>query len=160
MSTVRNGPSGKIDDSSGEMLKSVLLVDDHAVMRYGLQRLFERELPNAVIGEARSGAEALDLLRQSKWQLMLLDMMMPDCDGLEVLNRIRLISCCETKVIILTGTCDPHLAALALKAGASGYVTKCGSFDEIPMAVKAVLSGKRYLSRDIQTGVPCASKHG
>ncbi|MEO8431281.1 MAG: response regulator transcription factor [Acidobacteriota bacterium] len=123
----------------------VLLADDHAVLREGLVQILAKSMPHASFGEARSGEEALELVRRERWDLVLLDITLPDRNGIEVLKDLRHVAP-EMPVLMLTMHPEDEFAVRALKAGAAGYVMKNSDSDEIARAVERVLTGGRYIT--------------
>ena len=123
---------------------SVLLVDDHEVVRLGLATLLE-ELPDVlVVGEAGSGHAAVVLCKQLRPDLVLLDIRLPDMSGVEVCRRICATSH-DTQVVILTSYADDALIKEAIMAGASGYVLKQVGSQELVRAVEAARRGEALL---------------
>jgi DNA-binding NarL/FixJ family response regulator len=129
---------------------TVGLADDHVVVRQGLRLLLESDPTLNVVGEAASGTEALDLARRLKPQVLILDLMMPAPDGLEVTRRITRQKL-GTRVIILTMYGDPAFVLDALKGGAAGYVVKESCGTELLQAIHEVAEGRRYLSPALDT---------
>ena len=127
------------------MTVKVLLADDHPVVRGGMRNFLEREADFSVVGEAEDGLQAVQLAEKLIPDVIVLDMMMPHLNGLEVLNQLskRLKN---TRIIILSMQgADPYVTQ-ALKAGAAGYVLKDSAPDELVKAIRQVLNGQRYLS--------------
>ena len=127
------------------MTVKVLLADDHPVVRGGMRNFLEREADFSVVGEAEDGLQAVQLAEKLLPDILVLDMMMPHLNGLEVLRQLtkRLTN---TRVIILSmQSADPYVTQ-ALKAGAAGYVLKDSAPDELVKAIRQVLDGQRYLS--------------
>lgn len=123
----------------------ILIADDHAVVRGGL-RQFLAETPDLKIsGEAASGREALTLVRREAWDLVLLDITLPDVNGLEVLKRIKREKP-ELPVIVFSMFSEDEYASTALDAGASGYLAKESPPEEILEAIRRVTKGGRYVS--------------
>ena len=123
----------------------VLIADDHALVRAGLRQFLEAEPSIAEIGEAVSGSHTLDQLRAKSWDLLLLDIFMPDRSGLDILSRVRTVYP-QTKVLVLSGYPERQYAVSVLRAGASGFLSKESAPDELVKAVKMVMSGRRYVS--------------
>ena len=127
---------------------SVVLADDHVVVRQGLRALLESD-PNIVItGEAANGLEAVDMVTRRKPTVLITDLMMPGLDGLAIaqkLSRLKL----DTQVIILSMYGDQAYVLTALTNGAAGYVLKesCGA--ELFQAIREVVAGRRYISPGI-----------
>jgi DNA-binding NarL/FixJ family response regulator len=127
---------------------SVLLVDDHAVVREGYRRLLERSGDITVIGEAANAAEALARFDALGPQVVVLDISMPGVSGIEVLRRI-LARAPAARVLVFSMFEEAVYANRALQAGAWGYVTKASAPDVLVEAVRSVATGARYLSADI-----------
>ena len=123
----------------------ILLADDHAIVRRGLRQLLAESRADFEIGEAASGRETLDLLRQDRWDLLLLDINMPDRSGLDILRQVQ-TSHPETAVLVLSAFPERQYAVNVLRAGARGYLNKDMAPEELLHAVKTVLAGRRYVS--------------
>jgi len=123
------------------MAVSILLADDHHVVRQGLRSLLEMEPGFRVVGEASSGIEAIQLVEQLKPMVLVLDLMMPALNGLEVTRRVKEM----TRVLILSMHADEGYVLEALNNGAFGYLLKDSTATELVQAVKAVALGRRYL---------------
>ena len=121
---------------------TVLLADDHIVMRQGLRALIDSQTDLEVVGEASNGHEALELIQQKKPAVSVLDLMMPGLSGLEVTRQAWRIS----QVLILSMHADEAYVIEALRKGASGYVLKDATANELIQAIRIVASGQRYLS--------------
>jgi two-component system, NarL family, invasion response regulator UvrY len=123
----------------------VLIADDHPVVRDGLKTMLSSDPEVTVVGEARDGDEALDLMRSVDWDVAVLDYSMPGKGGVDVLSQVK-HDYPERPVLILSiYPEDPH-GMRALKAGAAGYITKESAGDELTAAVKKVVTGGRYVS--------------
>lgn len=127
---------------------TVLLVDDHAVVREGYRRLLERHGDIAVIGEAPDGAEAYGLFCRLAPQIVVMDITLPGASGIETMRRM-LDHDSGTRVLIFSMHEDLIFAQRALQAGAFGYVTKASAPGVLVEAVHTVAGGRRYLSPDI-----------
>ena len=123
----------------------VLIADDHALVRAGFRQFLEADPAIREIGEAGSGRETLDRLHDGAWNLVVLDINMPDRSGLDILRHIR-ASYPQTRVLILSGFPERQYAVNVLRAGASGYVSKEAAPEELLKAVKTVIAGRRYVS--------------
>src|SRR5882672_773592 len=123
----------------------VLIADDHAVVRAGLRQFLEGDQSIREIGEAGTGRETLEQLRLSKWDLLLLDINMPDRSGLDVLRQVRSTHP-DTRVLVLSGFPERQYAVNVLRAGASGFLSKDSAAEELLRAVRTVLDGRRYVS--------------
>ena len=127
------------------MTVKVLLADDHPVVRGGMRIFLEKEADFSIVGEAEDGLQAVQLAESLNPDIVVLDIMMPRLNGLEVLHQLtkRLP---KTRIIILSmQSADPYVTQ-ALKKGAAGYVLKDSAPDELVKAIRQVLSGQRYLS--------------
>jgi len=124
---------------------SVLVADDHAVVREGLKRVLESEADLRVCGEAADGREVLARMEQLRPDCVILDISMPRLGGLETLERIRRKHP-RTRVVLLSVHGDPPFIQSAVALGAHAYVLKNASASEVVAAVRAVLAGGRYFS--------------
>jgi NarL family two-component system response regulator LiaR len=126
----------------------VLIVDDHGIVRQGLRTYLELLHDLEVTGEAESGLEAVAQVRQHQPDVVLMDLVMPEMDGIEATRQIGTISP-STKVIVLTSFADDERVFPAIKAGARGYLLKDVSPDDLAGAIRAVHEGKTHLHPDI-----------
>jgi DNA-binding NarL/FixJ family response regulator len=124
---------------------TVLLADDHSMLRAGLKVLLESQAGAQVIGEASDGRTAVKLAAQLSPDIVVMDINMPDLNGIEATRQIRADGK-GPKVIALTAFAPSHFTTEMLKAGASGYVLKTSAFQELGDALDAVRAGKIYLS--------------
>ena len=124
-------------------MHKILTIDDHEVVREGVKGLFAAGL--AEFGEARSGAEAINLIRDSEWDIAILDISLAGRSGLDVLKEIRQLRP-KLPVLMLSMHAEDQYAMRAFKAGASGYISKASSRDELRQAVLKVIKGGRYIS--------------
>ena len=131
---------------------SVLLVDDHSVVRMGLAAIINIEKDLKVCGEAESGAEAVKLAREMRPDVVVMDFMMPGMDGAETTEAVLRASP-ESKVLVLTTYGTSVDIARALKSGATGAVTKNLSNDELADAIRATARGERMLSAEIEASL-------
>lgn len=123
----------------------VLIADDHALVRAGIRALVEKIEGMVVVGEAGKGSEALDLARQLRPNLMLLDITMPDGGGFEVLNQVTK-KYPDIKVIVLTVHEAGEYAIRALREGAAGFLPKSAASTELEQAIETVVRGEVYIS--------------
>ena len=126
------------------MLK-ILTVDDHMIVREGLQRVLSQALGEVTFGESGTGQGALDAVRKEEWSVVILDINLPDKDGLELLKEIKLLRP-NLPVLILSLYEERHYALRALKSGASGYLTKEMAGELLAAAVHKALRGGVYIS--------------
>mgnify|MGYP006293490283 CR=1 FL=1 len=124
----------------------VLLADDHTIFRKGLKEVLENEADIRVINETGSGREAVAQVIADHCDVILLDLSMPDTHGLNVLKRIKYARP-DMNVIILSMHPDEHYGLRALRSGASGYLTKDCSVDELISAIRTAHEGKVHISR-------------
>lgn len=122
-----------------------LITDDHPIVRRGVRELLEEEQLCSEICEVRTGEEALEAVRRQPWDLMILDIALPDKHGLEVLKETKLLQP-SLPVLMLSLYPEKEFAMRAIKAGASGYLTKQSAPSELLAAVMRVLQGGRYIT--------------
>lgn len=127
------------------MTVHVLLADDHPIIRQGLMRLLEAEPDMSVVGEAGDGLQAVQLAETLKPDVLVLDMMMPGLNGLEVLRQVQKRSPATLNLVLSMQSADAYVVE-ALKNGASGYILKDSGPAEVVAAVRQVLQGRRFLS--------------
>ena len=125
--------------------KRVLLADDHQIVRNGLRQLINAESDLEVVAEASTSAETLTLLRQAEVDVLLLDISMPDRDGMDTLRLLRSHRT-DLPVLIISAYAEEQYALNMLRAGANGYIRKDADVDDILAAIRTVLRGRRYLS--------------
>jgi DNA-binding NarL/FixJ family response regulator len=123
----------------------VVLADDHALVRAGIRALLEKLPGIEVVGEADNGRQALELIKATSTNLILLDISMAELGGLEALPRI-VRDFPAAKVLILSGHANEEYVLRALRCGAAGYMVKEAAAEELELAIKAVTQGKTYLS--------------
>ena len=127
---------------------TIVLVDDHAVVRAGVRRLLEQEPLFEVIGEAESGEKAYQILAELKPDVMVMDLSMPGMGGLEGIRRI-LMRYEKAKILVLSMHEDLSFANQALKLGAKGYLTKNTLADDLVKSIETVTQGDVFLSDEI-----------
>lgn len=126
----------------------VMLVDDHAVLRSGLQRLLEQKADVKVVAEAGNGEQAYQMFGTHKPDVAVMDLTMPGMGGLESLRRI-LTRWPAARVVVFSMHEEAAFAMQAISAGARGYVSKSDDADELAQAVQEVAAGRRYISRGV-----------
>jgi len=137
-------PQQRISTATEEGVR-VLIVDDHAIVREGLKRILADAPELRVAGEAASGTEAIRLVREGSWDVMLLDVSLPGANGLEVLRAVR--ECVpQLPVLVLTMYPEDQYAIRMLRAGAAGYLTKEGAPGQLVTAIRKVAAGGKYIS--------------
>ena len=123
----------------------VFIADDHAIVREGLKQILAEQRDIVVAGEAENGLDAIKLFRKSRCHVMLLDISMPDRNGIEVLKQIKQEHP-ELAVLMLSMHREDQYAIRALKAGAAGYLTKQSAPRELVTAIRQVAAGQKYVS--------------
>jgi len=127
------------------MMKTVLLAEDHTLVRRGIRTMLEVEAEMKVVGECGDGREAVKLFQRLKPDLVLMDVAMPNLNGIEAARQMSAFRS-GARIIMLSMHADGQYVVESLRAGASGYVLKDAAFTELLSAIKAVCEGKRYLS--------------
>jgi len=122
-----------------------IVADDHAVVRRGLRELLAESSEVTVIGEAGTARETLEQVRNGKWDVLVLDINLPDGSGLDVLRQVKQ-EYPQLPVLILTIYAEEQFAVRALRAGAAGYLTKESAPEELLDAIRKVVHGGRYIS--------------
>ena len=126
----------------------VLIADDHAIVRQGLKQILSETEDLVIAGEAEDGSEALMLARQTVWDVFLLDVSMPNRNGIDTLKQLRK-EFPRLPVLILSMHPEEQYAVRALKAGASGYLTKQSAPEQLVNAIRQVANGKKYVSPSV-----------
>ena len=121
------------------------IVDDHSIVRSGLRQYFEDESDLQVVGEAASGGEAIDLVRKTEMDVLLMDLSMPGQTGIDALAMIR-AKAPDLAILILSGYPEEHYALNLIRQGASGYLSKQCEPSEIVAAIRTVAQGRRYIT--------------
>src|SRR5260370_40223144 len=127
------------------MVRRILIIADHAVVRDGVKRIFEEQPGVTAFGEASTGPEAVNLVRQQPWDVAVLDLSLGGASGLEVLKELKQVRP-KLPVLILSMHSEEQYARRAFRAGAAGYITKDNSRAELVAAVNKVIEGGRYVS--------------
>ena len=123
---------------------TLMLVDDHDVVRTGLRSFLETQNGLKVIAEAKNGLEALEQVKKNQPDIVLMDITMPDMDGMETTRQLKSMYP-DCQVLVLTVHSDKQYFMQMLAAGASGYLTKQAAADELIAAIQAVAAGHVYL---------------
>jgi DNA-binding NarL/FixJ family response regulator len=129
-------------------MTTIILADDHGIVRDGLRALLENHPGMQVIGEAATGAEAVRLAVELNPDVMLLDISMPELNGLDAARQIA-VACPTVRLIFLSMFGTPEHVRSALQIGVQGYLLKDSAGQEVLQAVMAVAGGQRYLSQSI-----------
>jgi two-component system invasion response regulator UvrY len=126
----------------------VLIADDHPIVRQGLRQILS-EIPDMMVaGEAVNGQEALDQVRAGGWDVLVLDITMPDRSGFDILKDLKYQQS-DLPVLVLSIHTEAQLAVRVLKAGAAGYLTKENAPDELVRAIRKVVDGGKYISQSL-----------
>ena len=123
----------------------IIITDDHPVVLKGLKEIIEEHFDDVTIDTSSRGYELLNKINNNDYDIVLLDISLPDINGLEVLREIKKKKW-KLPVLVLSMYPEEQYAARALKAGANGYLTKQSASDELVLAVRKILSGKKYIS--------------
>jgi two-component system invasion response regulator UvrY len=126
----------------------VLIADDHAILRRGLQEILARELEDSVFGEAKDAQEVLARTQNDDWDLVILDITMPGRSGLDVLRDLKALRP-KLPVLILSMHSEAQYGKRILRAGASGFMNKESAPEELVKAVHKLLAGGRYVSPEL-----------
>jgi DNA-binding NarL/FixJ family response regulator len=129
----------------------VLVADDHHIVRQGLRHILDREPGMRFAGEAASASEVMARARERNWDVLVLDIGLPDRSGLEVLKEIKEMYP-EAPVVILSMHTERQYVRQALSEGASGYVAKEGAAEEVVEAIRMAVDGEVYLSPTLAAG--------
>lgn len=126
----------------------VLLADDHAIVREGLKQILARTEDLRVTGEARDAAEAIRMVREGAWDLLLTDLSMPGRSGLELLRQVH-EEAPRLPVLVLSMHQEQQYAVRALRAGAAGYLNKDSAPEHLVTAIRRVVAGGRFISPEV-----------
>jgi DNA-binding NarL/FixJ family response regulator len=125
-----------------------LIVDDHTITRAGLRRILSDTAQQIIVGEAANGAEAVELVMSQQWDIVMLDISLPDRSGLEVLKVIKKARPALPVLVLSMYPVDQY-ALRVLRAGGAGYLTKESAPDQLLEAVRRVISGMRYITPEV-----------
>ena len=123
----------------------ILLADDHAMFREGVKQLLTNTTEFVVVDEAKDAAEVIQKVQEKKYDVVILDISMPGRDGIDVLKQIRQINP-QIHVLVLSMYPEDQYAFRAIKAGASGYLTKNRASSELIEAIQRIATGRKYIS--------------
>ncbi len=123
----------------------ILIADDHPVVRSGLKQMLQTEADMEVVGEAKNGSEALELVRELDWDVAILDYSMPGRSGVELLKEIKREHP-DRPVLVLSILPEELHATQVFKAGGAGYLNKESASDELTAAIRKVVKGGKYVS--------------
>jgi len=128
----------------------LLLVDDHKILRDGLKKAIDQESDMILVGEAENGRTALQLARETLPDVIIMDISMPELNGIEAARQI-IRQNCDQKIIALSMHADKHYVLGMLKAGVKGYILKTNAFEELARAVRTIMTGQSFISRELTT---------
>ena len=126
-------------------MAQILIADDHAVVRRGVKQILEEEPGLKVLGQATNGYEVIQKIQEKNWDILILDITLPDRNGLDVLKEVKSLRP-DLPVLILSIHPEEEFAVRALKLKASGYVAKGSVPEELVLATKMILKGHKYIS--------------
>ncbi|HQU49079.1 MAG TPA: response regulator transcription factor [Casimicrobiaceae bacterium] len=126
----------------------ILIADDHAIVRAGLRQFIADQTDMSVAGEAATGAETVSLVRAEPYDVVLLDISMPDRNGVDTLKQLKQIRP-EMPVLMLSAHAEEQYAVNLLRAGAAGYVGKDSASAQLVSAIRTVARGRKYVSPDL-----------
>ena len=126
----------------------IAIIDDHPAVRKGLRQYFSEQMDFDVVGEASSGREAMDIVRRENVDVVVLDVSMPDQNGVDVLANIK-ARAPSLPVLMLSAFSEEQYAITLLRRGASGYLSKDCDPEEIVTAIRTVFRGRRYISASV-----------
>ena len=127
---------------------NILIVDDHLIVREGIKRIINDSADMSVVAEASSGMEALEYIWENKYDLILLDISMPGQNGLQTLKKIKKYDK-SLSVLMLSMHAEQQYAMRAIKAGASGYMTKDTASSQLVKAIRKINDGRKYISPEV-----------
>lgn len=123
----------------------VMITDDHAIVRQGLKQILSETGDISVTGEAENGIQAISIIRQQTFDVMLLDISLPDRNGIEVLKQVRK-ECPDMAILMLSMHNENEFAIRSLKAGAAGYLNKQSAPAQLVIAIRQVACGQKYIT--------------
>jgi DNA-binding NarL/FixJ family response regulator len=138
---------------------SVILAEDHAIVRQGLAALLQAEPDIALLGQAADGAAAWSMIAAHQPDIAILDLSMPQATGIEITRRVE-AAALDTRCLLLTMHDDPAAALEAQEAGAAGYVLKDNSFEDLVLAVRSIAAGGTFVSPSIRAKLRALQRNG
>jgi two-component system, NarL family, invasion response regulator UvrY len=123
----------------------ILIADDHPIIRHGLKQIITEESDMKISGEAESGTAIFELLKKNKYDILILDISLPDINGIEVLNKLKK-TYPDLPVLILSAHPEDQYALRTIQAGAMGYLNKIAATEQLVNAIRKVISGGYYTS--------------
>ena len=141
------------------MSVSVILAEDHAIVRQGLAALLQAEPDIALLGQAADGAAAWSMIAAHQPDIAILDLSMPQATGIEITRRVE-AAALDTRCLLLTMHDDPAAALEAQEAGAAGYVLKDNSFEDLVLAVRSIAAGGTFVIPSIRAKLRALQRNG
>lgn len=129
-------------------MRKILIIDDHYIVRQGLKQILVSTFQQIIVDEAVNGEDALKRITKTDYDIILLEIALPDIDGFELLAQLMKLRP-KSKILVLSMYCEENYVVQAIKLGASGYLTTNGSPWELVMAIKTVLSDKKYFGTNV-----------
>lgn len=126
----------------------ILIADDHPIIRHGLKQIISDEDDMKVSGEAENGNQIFELLKKNQYDVLILDISLPDINGLEVLGKLKRVSP-DLPVLVLSAHPEEQYALRAIQAGAMGYLNKITATEQLVNAIRKVMSGGYYTSTSL-----------
>ncbi len=127
---------------------NVLIADDHTLIRKGLKQILDDTADMRVTGEAETGMQAIQMAHNSPYDMVLLDISLPDKNGIDVLKQLK-INNPDVPVLMLSMHAEDQYAVRSMKAGAAGYLNKQSAPSQLVNAIRTVASGKKYISGEL-----------
>ncbi|MFA6014025.1 MAG: response regulator transcription factor [Gallionellaceae bacterium] len=127
---------------------NVLIADDHSLIRKGLKQILDDTENMRVTGEAETGAQAIQMAQKASFDMILLDISLPDKNGIDVLKQLKSINP-DVPVLMLSMHAEDQYAVRSMKAGAAGYLNKQSAPSQLVNAIRTVASGKKYISGEL-----------
>lgn len=126
----------------------ILIADDHPIIRHGLKQIISEEEDMKVCGEAETGSKIFPLLKEKEIDILILDISLPDINGIEVLNKLKNIKS-DVKTLILSAHPEDLYAIRCIQAGASGYINKISATEQLTVAIRKIINGGYYTSSSL-----------
>ena len=127
---------------------NILIVDDHLIVREGIKRIIDDTQDIKIVAEASNGQEAMDLICENKYDMILLDISMPGLNGLQTLKLIKKYNN-KLSVLMLSMHSEEQYAMRSMKAGASGYMTKDTASNQLVKAIRKINNGRKFISTEV-----------
>jgi len=129
-------------------MTKILIVDDHYLIREGLKKILDPENDLSIVGELQKGCDVREFIMKHDCDLIILDINLPDRNGMDILKDVKAIKP-DISILMLSILPEEQFAVRALRAGASGYITKDGVAEELVIAIRRIANGRRYVSEHL-----------